>query len=191
MRISKVFPVAADPDTVWAYFQDVPAVATCVPGAELDGRGADGAYEGRITFKMGPMSVSFEGTASLEVEGDRRAARITGKGRDRSGGSRGKLAMEYQVMPADGGSVVEVEADVTLSGPIAQIGRQGLIDEVATRLVSEFVACLESRLEATEGEAAEITATKVGGFRLLFASVFAVLRRLLSRIFGRGAGPEQ
>lgn len=181
MKITKTVDVAASPDDVWDYFQDVPAVAQCIPGAELTGHGDDDAYEGRLTVKLGPMTANFDGTASVSADPDTRSGTIVGTGRDRSGGSRGKLSMDYRVVPAAEGSRLEFDADVTLAGPVAQIGRQGLIDEMSGRLIEDFVRCVESRLDASDGEPAPAESSELRGFRLLLAGLVGILRSMFSR----------
>lgn len=49
------------------------------------------------------------------------------------------------------GTGIEVQADVILSGPLAQVGRTGIIEDVARALTSQFAANLEARLGA-QGE---------------------------------------
>src|SRR5690606_17201803 len=85
MKISQEFVVARDPDTVWAYFQDIPSVARCLPGAELTGQNDDGSFEGKLSAKLGPMTAAFEGTATVTPDPGTRSARIEGKGVDRKG----------------------------------------------------------------------------------------------------------
>lgn len=85
----------------------------------------------------------------------------------------------YAVEPHDGGTGVAIDADVTLSGAIAQCGRSGLISEMSSRLIDEFVACLEAKLDAPPADAETIEAGDVGGLGLLLKSLWAWLRRLL------------
>ncbi len=63
MKISQQFTVARPLADVWAFFQDVPAVARCMPGAELTEDKGDGLYAGKVKAKLGPFGASFEGEA--------------------------------------------------------------------------------------------------------------------------------
>jgi carbon monoxide dehydrogenase subunit G len=174
MKITQEFSVARSPDVVWDFFQDVPAVAQCLPGAELTGQSEDGSYDGQLSVKLGPMAAAFEGKATVTPDPETRTAKIEGKGVDKKGGSRGQVKVEYSVVPTDSGSNVTVDADVTLSGPAAQFGRTGLINEMSKRLIGDFVDCLESKLSAaTEEEADSITATDVKGVSLFLASLWS------------------
>ena len=110
---------------------------------------------------------------------------IEGKGVDKKGGSRGQVKVEYRVEDAEGGTKVAVDADVHLSGPAAQFGRTGLINEMSKRLIEDFVSCLEAKLEAeTEAEAESIEAAEVRGISLFFSSLWAWIRKIF------GGSPE-
>lgn len=179
MKISQEFVVAPPVDVVWDFFQDVPSVADCLPGAELTGKDADGAYEGRLSAKLGPMTATFEGKATVSPEPAERRATIEGKGVDKKGGSRGQVKVDYSLEEVTDGTKVGVEADVHLSGPAAQFGRTGLINEMSKRLIDDFVACLEAKLQAeTVEEAKSIQAGEVRGISLFFASLWAWIKRL-------------
>ncbi len=185
MKFSQEFEVKRPVDEVWELFQDVPAVAQCLPGAELTEDKGEGAYAGLLQVKLGPMTSKFEGEATVAADHGARSAHIEGKGVDRAGGSRGQLTMDYALAPADGGTRVTVDADFTLSGAIAQFGRSGLVEEMSRRLIGEFVECLEAKLSAeTAEEAAAIEAPEVKGLSLFFASLFAWIGRFFKRLFG-------
>ena len=88
----------------------------------------------------------------------------------------------YAIEPDGTGSKVTVEADVTLSGPAAQFGRTGLINEMSKRLIGDFVTCLEAKLQAgSTEEASDIEAREVRGISLFFSSLWAMIKRFFSR----------
>jgi carbon monoxide dehydrogenase subunit G len=191
MKISQEFTVAQPADKVWEFFQQVPEVAQCMPGAELTEDKGDGTYGGKLSVKLGPMSSSFEGEATVTPDAAARTATIEGKGTDRRGGSRGQVKVEYRLADAPEGTVVSVDADVTLSGAAAQFGRSGLINEMSNRLIAEFVTCLEAKLgAATVEEAAEIRAGEVRGISLFFSSLVRAIVRFFKRLFGGGTSGD-
>lgn len=183
MKITQEFVVAKSPDAVWEFFQDVPAVADCLPGAEMLGQGDDGSYQGRLSVKLGPMTAVFEGSATVTPDPTERKARIDGKGVDKKGGSRGQVKVDYTIESESPESAkVTIDADVTLSGPAAQFGRTGLINEMSKRLIGEFVSCLEAKLGATsEAEAEAIKAPEVRGISLFFSALWSAVKRLFRR----------
>ena len=86
MNIEQEFTVARPLDQVWSFFQDVPEVAKCLPGAELTEDLGDGKFKGKLDAKVGPMSVSFEGKATVSADAAARTGVIEGAGADRRGG---------------------------------------------------------------------------------------------------------
>lgn len=183
MKIEHEFTVERPVPEVWEFFQDVPAVADCLPGAELREDKGDNTYSGVVSVKLGPMTASFEGEATIAPDPEARSAHISGKGVDKRGGSRGQVAVDYALAEADGtGTKVSIDADVTLSGPAAQFGRTGLINEISKRLIGDFVDCLEGKLGAGSVEAAsEVRAKDVNGVALFFSSLWSWLKRLFGR----------
>jgi len=179
MKISQEFVVERPPADVWAFFQDIPAVAQCLPGAALETQNDDGSYEGNLAVKLGPMTAAFEGKCVITSDEPNMSATIEGRGVDKKGGSRGQVSVVYDLNEDPAGCRVVIDADVTLSGPAAQFGRTGLINEMSKRLIGDFVTCLEGKLEATtEAEAEAVKAAEVRGLSLFFASLWAWIKGL-------------
>jgi len=180
MKLSNAFDVTRPVDEVWEAFADVPAVAQCLPGADLTVDKGRGVYEGSVQIKLGPMSARFEGEATVTRDDGTRTGHIEGKGVDRSGGSRGQVKVDYTVVGSNGAATVTVDADIALSGAIAQFGRSGLVEEITKRLIGEFVDCLEAKLSAETVEEAEaIEAGEVEGFSVFLSGMMSWLATLL------------
>ncbi len=189
MKITEIIEVGRPPESVWELFQDVPELAQCLPGAELTEDRGDNTYAGTVSAKLGPMTATFEGEATVTADPASRSGSVKGKGVDKSGGSVGQVMVAYTVEPVDGGTRVTVDADVLLSGAAAQFGRTGLIKEMSSRLIGEFVSCVEAKLGAgTAEEAAQIQAGEVKGFSLFLSSLIASIAKFFKRLFGSGSG---
>ncbi|MGH9244361.1 MAG: SRPBCC family protein [Acidimicrobiales bacterium] len=186
MKIAHELSVKQPPESVWSFFQQIPDVADCLPGAELTESADDGTYRGTVTTRLGPMTARFEGTARVDADPDSMSATMEGRGVDRAGGSRGGVKVNYVISPAPEGSLVQIAADISLSGAIAQFGRTGLVKEMSNRLIGEFVLCLEGKLAAgSASEAAAVKAREVRGVSLLLGSLWSWLRTLARRVFRR------
>lgn len=182
MKIEHEFTVARPVDQVWDFFQDVPSVADCLPGAELLDDKGDGRYSGKVSVKLGPMSSTFEGDATVVPDAAAKTGAIDGKGADRRGGSRGQVKVTYALVGDAGSTKVNLDADVTLSGAAAQFGRTGLINEISGRLINEFVECVEGKLgAATAEEAAQVKAGEVNGFAVFIQGLIAWIKKLFQR----------
>jgi carbon-monoxide dehydrogenase small subunit len=182
MKITQEFQVASSPEAVFRFFQDVPSVVQCMPGAELTEDRGDGEYTGKISVRLGPMTAGFEGQATVTSDAATRTGSIAGKGVDRRGGSRGQVSVDYSVSETDGGSAISVNADIKISGAAAQFGRTGLINQISQRLIQDFVKCLEAKLEAEDqAAAAEIEASDVKGVSLVASTVASGIKKLFKR----------
>ena len=68
MDIREEFTVARPIGEVWTLFLDVPEVARCLPGADVTEDHGDGKYSGTLLAKLGPISSSFEGKATVVAD---------------------------------------------------------------------------------------------------------------------------
>ena len=197
MKVNQRFTVADSPDRVWHFLSNVRQVVTCVPGLELTDERDDGAYLGRFAVKVGPLSAKLDGEGTLSRDDADYSAKFEGKGIDKRGGSRAKGTMHYTVTSDPEGAAVEIQADFTLSGPLAQVGRTGIIEDVARALTQEFANNLVARLGAASGRseaeasAAGIAAppTQTRHFDAGFAlsqSLWCRLLNFLKRLVGLG-----
>lgn len=187
MQITEQFNVASPVDIVWQLFANVPELARCLPGAELTGDNDDGTYDGRVTVKLGPISASFDGRATISFDNDTHRATITGRGVDRTGGNQGSVDVAVDLTDIDGNHTkATIAATITLAGPIAQFGRTGLVAEVSKRLIDEFSDCLHAKLEAeSPEEAVAVEAAPVRGLSLFFSTAFTAFTRWFRNLFRR------
>jgi len=177
-QIVQGFSVAQPVEVVWKFFQDVPQVAACMPGVELLDSLSEDSYAGEMKVKLGPINAQFEGRAVIEnlIETSHTGT-ISAKGADRQGGSRASAKVNYSLSTSGTGTKVEIVADITLQGAMAQFGRTGLINEVSGQLAQEFADCIEAKLGATTPEAAaEVMAGEVKGFSVFLKGLWAWLK---------------
>lgn len=151
MKISQSFIVSRPLPDVWAFFQNIPVVARCMPGAELTEDKGGGIYAGRLGIKLGPFSAHFDGEATVTTNEADHAGHVEGRGIDKRGGSRSKLVMDYKLSESEHGTSVTIDADLQLSGPIAQFGRTSIVNETAAILIGQFVRNVEAKFAAVAG----------------------------------------
>lgn len=158
LKIEERFTVDAPVATVWSFLTDPVQVATCLPGAKLDGSEGADTYLGAMKVKVGPVSSEFRGKATLsEVDASQHTLKLTGTGEDKSGGGSARLTMRCAVLPsATGGAEVSVDAEVELAGKLVRFGR-GLIEGVSKQLFKQFVERARTRLGAAAPAAAAAT----------------------------------
>ncbi len=188
MKIANTFTVPRARGQVWDLFQDVPRVATCIPGTQITEDLGEGRFKGRVEVKLGPITTAFEGDAVHTADAADWSGAITGNGRDRGAGSRAKFSTVYRLAESAAGTEVSVESDISLAGAVAQFGRSGLLEEVTSRLLAQFAVNLEGQITVGTAAAdfdppAPVRQLDAGG--LLWASVKAWLRGLVARLLGR------
>lgn len=191
MRLTDEFTVHTAPDRAYAMLLDLPRVAPCVPGAELDSPDADGVHPGRVSVKLGPMKFAYAGRVRIaERDEAARTAVIEGEGKAGGGQDTAKVRSVMEVLADGDGSRVRITTDLDIKGRAAQMG-QGVITDVSRRLISQAAACIEARLAAPDnaGEADLPTAGPVGGISLMASVVGDRVRGLATNRGGRGTGP--
>jgi uncharacterized protein len=147
LKIDNEFTVGVPIDQAWAVLTDLEGIAPCMPGAVLTGVEGD-VYSGKVKIKVGPITSEYAGTARFTErdEANHRAV-IDASGRDVRGAGNAAAAITAQLRAEGSSTVVSVDTDLKISGKIAQFG-SGMIKEVSTKLLGQFVDCLEGKLAA-------------------------------------------
>ncbi|MEJ7773534.1 MAG: SRPBCC family protein, partial [Nocardioidaceae bacterium] len=151
MELSHRFTVPVSIEAAWAAFNDLEQIAPCFPGAALTSFDGE-RFEGLCKVKLGPISLQYTGTGRF-VERDETAKRavIEAKGKDKRGNGTAAAAVIARLSATgDNATDVEVKTDLTITGRPAQFGR-GVMQEVSDKLLTQFTACLETRLGSDLG----------------------------------------
>jgi uncharacterized protein len=192
MELHNDFEVAAPLDAVWAYMLDVEKIAPCMPGAELTEVVDDHNWKGKVTVKVGPVSMAFIG-AVVMVERDDTAKRVVLKadGRDSRGKGSASANVTARMEATDAGTKVSIDTDLTITGAAAQYARGGMIEDISGRLTKEFASCLQANIGAAAHDApagqpaAAVAARPVKGIRL---ALWAFWRSVVRFFKGLGGG---
>ena len=186
MLINNEFEVAQPLDKVWEFFEDVPQVAACLPGAELTEDLGDETYGGTGRRPDGP------GQAAVRRQGqDRRARRRRqedGHRRVRRRPEGPRPGGDDDDRPADrrpaSGTKVNLDQDLQLSGAAAQYGR-GMIPDVTSVLMGQFAANMQQRIDALErGESVDGVGTaSASGLAIGLQATRMALMRVFRRFF--------
>ena len=133
MLLKNTFDVPHRIDTVWEFFEDIPQVAACLPGAELTEVVDEDDYKGRVGVSLGPVKLRFHGTAHI-TERDAAAKRLVldAEGADEKGRGQASLQVIAQLTSTGAGTRVVLDQDLDLSGAAAQYGRGMIADVTST-----------------------------------------------------------
>lgn len=146
MRFENQFSAPASADEVFDAMLDLRFVASCLPGTKAEDETADGAMEATVAIKVGPIRVTYAGTVSVEnADHGAHTAVLRVDAREQRGQGGAQASVDLSIEEEDGGALVRMVTDLTVSGRVAQMG-SGVMQEVANSMVSEFAACLASRL---------------------------------------------
>lgn len=199
MELTDSFVVPVSADTLWDVLTDVERIAPCVPGFTLSG--IDGStFRGRMKVKVGAITVQYEVEIAF-VERDDAAKRavisVTG------GENRGSGSIDARVTAtlSERGeeTVAEMLTDIRVTGRIAQFGR-GIMADVSSRVVEQFVACLNQRVlgaapSAREAEAVNGATSKpplaqpeAAPLDLGAAAISPLLKRIAPFVLGIAVG---
>ena len=159
MELTNDFRVGVPVETAWEVLTDVERIAPCMPGAQLQEVEGD-EYRGVVKVKVGPVTAQYKGAARF-VERDEAARKLVlrAEGRETRGQGNANATITAQLTPDGDGTAVSVVTDLTVTGRVAQFGR-GVMADVSSKLLGQFVDCLENKLLASPdaaagGEAAE------------------------------------
>ncbi len=147
MRLTSQFSVPLPQAEAWRLLLDIERVARWFPGARLDTSDGD-THRGTVRVKLGPMLVDYRGTATF-VERDEGAGRVVieASGREQRGAGTATARAVTSLAPAGASTEVSVSVDLDITGRPAQLG-QGLMQDVAGRLVAEFASRMAAELSA-------------------------------------------
>jgi carbon monoxide dehydrogenase subunit G len=158
MLIENSFEVPASIEETWAYLLDVEKVVPCMPGAEITEVVDDSNWKGKVTIKLGPVSMAFKGKVSIqERDDDAHRVVLKGSGMEQRGKGAASATITTTAEAIATGTKVVVVQDLTVQGQAAQMSR-GMMQDVSAKLTRQFADCLKSNLELEPEPAAEAAA---------------------------------
>ena len=190
IHLENEFTVPASTDEVWEFLLDPRRVAPCMPGAELTEVVNDRQYKGKVSIKMGPVSLAFNGDVDI-TERDDAAKRMVMKAKGSELKGKGQAnAMIVSTLERNGsGTRMRISQDIDLSGPLAQYGR-GMIQDVSGSLMNEFADRIQADLSRGKN-GAPVAAhgrkkkNQVSGFKLGWIAVKSGIGRFFKKLFGK------
>lgn len=172
------FPAAE----VWAFMVDLPALASCLPGASIESHEGD-RVKGKVAIKFGPMAAAFNGAARLERDDAAMRAVFRGAGQDTLSQSRANGDITYQLealSPTE--TRVNVNLLYSLQGPLAQFSRSGLVQDFVRRMIADFGNNVTARLRQPAGQGEPLAQASFNPTAMFFSVLWARIKRW----FGRG-----
>jgi len=164
VQLDKRYPLAVGVAQAWAVLSDIRATASCMPGAAITEQVDATHYKGTVKTKIGPAVMSFAG--DIEVQGVDAAAhelQLMAKGADRSGSSASmKLKAHLEAGETPGTAVLVGQANVTVSGKLAQFGSRLLVP-VSDAMLAQFADHFRAAAAALSAPVPAWTGDEAGG----------------------------
>jgi carbon monoxide dehydrogenase subunit G len=126
---------------------DVEKIAPCMPGATVDEFDGE-VVTGRIKVKVGPVSLTYRGTAKFtERDPEARMVIVEASGKEMRGAGTASATVRASLEPEPSGDSTRVAMHTTMNvtGRPAQFGR-GVIVEVGGKLVDQFAQNLAKQI---------------------------------------------
>jgi uncharacterized protein len=188
MLITSDFEVPQPVERVWDYLLDVPRMAPNLPGTELTEVVDEDNYKGRVSVRMGPVSLRFAGAAKIVSKDEAsRQVVLEAAGAEERGKGQASMTLTATLTKSSGGTLVMVAQDLTIAGAAAQYGR-GMITDVTNVLLGRFATNVAEDIPRwARGEERAGAAAPVSGFSVGFAAAMTALKRVFWRFFGSNA----
>lgn len=154
MKLTNSFEVPMPVEEAWPLLMDIERIVPCVPGAELVETIEDDTFKGKVSVRLGPVTLAFDGIARFtEIDDVAYQARMEAQGTDRQGRGGAQVNVDFRLESLDDDSrhtQVLIDTDLNLSGSIAQYGRaSGMIADVAAQIIDQFASCLHRQIAAS------------------------------------------
>ena len=171
-------------ETVWAFFDRLGEVTTCLPGTSLLNTPTADHVEPRIRIKAGPIVAQFDGSADVVRDPSQHAGTIRGSAHDARSSSTMHGEIRYVLFEEKAGAATRVELEVgyTLTGPLAQFSRAAIAQDIAKRMTRAFAKNLQTRLDpgphASGADSAAQPVAELNAASMLFAALWERIKAL-------------
>jgi carbon monoxide dehydrogenase subunit G len=146
MKLAGTVDIAAARDKVWTFVTDPNQVGQCGPGVESIELVDETHF--KATAKVGIGFISARFVANMEMAEQAPPDRAVIKAHGQAPGSAVDAVARMTLSDGSaGGTRMDWEADVTISGSLASIGAR-LIEGTATKMIGQTFDCMKSKLEA-------------------------------------------
>lgn len=155
--LEKEFELPGTTAQAWEFLQDIPGVASCMPGAQITETVDEHNHKGKVKMKIGPATMAFNGDIVINsVDAEKRELNLVGKGQDSKGTSSATMDLTAWVAENEAGkSTLKGNASVSVTGKAASLGGRMMM-QVADQIMNQFGANFSEHIAAMgEGQAAE------------------------------------
>lgn len=148
MDITGQYRIAAPREVVWGALNDPDVLRRCIPGCKELEKRSDHEFAAKVMLKVGPMSVNFTGTVTLEDLNPPAGYTIVGQGQGGAAGfAKGRAKVDLAEESAE--TVLSYSAKAEVGGKLATLGSR-LIQATSKKLADEFFGKFAEELGGTK-----------------------------------------
>ena len=146
MKFEGTVEINAPREKVWAFLMDPNQVGSCGPGVETIDVIDETHFKAKAKVGIGFISARF--LVDMEIAERQPPDRAVIKAHGQAPGSAVDATATMALRDgADGGTVMDWDADVLIGGSIASVGAR-LIEGTANKMIGQTFDCIRSKLEA-------------------------------------------
>jgi carbon monoxide dehydrogenase subunit G len=149
MKVAGERSLAAPRQAVWVVLNDPASMAKTIPGVESFDVQDERHWRAKVKIPLSlgalHMTMSMEKTEEREPELARLAIKGTGVGAILS------MTTAFNLSEADGGTLMEWEADVSIAGPVGSMG-QRVLQPIVNQQVQHILTALDQQVMASGSE---------------------------------------
>jgi len=145
MELSGTYEISSSQRDIWDVLHTPDRLKNIIPGCREIERLADGRLKAKVTTRVGPMKVNFEGSMEFEDIAPYTSFRITGQG---EGGPAGFVKGSADIKLADiggGRTALTYTAHSDIGGKLASLGGR-LLEAISRKNVDSFFQDLQQEL---------------------------------------------
>ena len=147
MRFDNEFEVAGTPPEVITLFDDLPLMASFLPGASVGEANADATWPATLVVAFGPKRIAFKGKLTNEVDRPNLAGKVAGNASADMRGAKMSVTMSYRLAPCPAGTRVMLVSEAEMTGMLAEFARTGGV-VVTNALLAEFASRFSAHVAA-------------------------------------------
>jgi uncharacterized protein len=149
MKFTQTCTITASRETVWDFLMNMQNVANCLSGVQAFTPLDADTYEGALRVKVGPVSLTFQGTVRVETrdrEHWRGVIRAEAKDRKLGGGVQAHMDMNL-VAKSPAETEMQVALETHILGKIGEFG-QPVIRKKTEAMLQDFATQVSQQLLA-------------------------------------------
>jgi carbon monoxide dehydrogenase subunit G len=176
VQIKNRFEVPIPPDEAYPFLIDIASIVPCFPGAELVEKIDEDNFKGRVTVRLGPLMMVFNGKLNIASrDAAARAGVVKATWNEAKGRGNATSVTRFAMNDHGGGTRVEMVSDIQLAGAVAQYGRgTGMIADISAQLVDKFALNLRDTIDAV---ALDPKNAEISGLTLVSRALLNRLKR--------------